>query len=385
MELKDITGQDNWEVLLTFFPESWQQKAKELGALHRCRKFADPESLVRTLLIHLADGCSLRETAVRASEGNIVCISDVALLKRLRASGEWFRWMAAALMEQWTTMRPTVMFGKDFRIRIIDATTIQEPGNTGSTWRLHYSIGLPLLQCDEVHLTSPKVGESFKRFSVQPGDLLLADRGYAHCADIGHVARSGGNVIVRMNTSNLPCTEMDGSPFILLKHLRTLTGTKLGDWDACTRDDDLLITGRICGIKKSKEAAEKARSKVIKDSKRKGREPQPETLEAAGYIFVFTTLDRKFPAALILEMYRGRWQVELAFKRLKSIMQLGHLKKKDVNAAKAWIHGKLFLAFLIEALTVAGESFFPWGYPIREDIEKITVSVARDLIYAPSG
>jgi len=385
MEIKDLTGQDNWNVLLSFFPESWEEKAKESGALHRCRKFADPESLVRTLLIHLADGCSLRETAVRASEGNIASISDVALLKRLRASGEWFRWMAVELMKQWVTRQPAVIFEKDFRIRIIDATTIQEPGNTGSTWRLHYSIGLPSLQCDEVHLTSPKVGESLKRFSVHPEDLLLADRGYAHCADVGHVVRSGGNLIVRMNTSNLPCMNMDGSSFTLLEHLRTLTGTKLGDWDVCTMDGDLLITGRICGIKKSKEAAEKARNKVIKDSKRKGREPQPETLEAAEYIFVFTTLDRRFPATMVLEMYRGRWQVELAFKRLKSIMQLGHLKKKDIDAAMAWIHGKLFLAFLIEALMVAGESFSPWGHPIREGIEKIAMPVAGDFIYAPSG
>lgn len=385
MERKDLTGQESWDVLLAFFPQSWEEKAKELGALHRCRKFADPEALVRTLLIHLADGCSLRETAVRASEGNIASISDVALLKRLKASGEWFRWMAVELMKQWPGKQPAVMFGKDFRIRIIDATTIQEPGNTGSTWRLHYSIGLPSLQCDEVHLTTPKVGESLKRFSVHPEDLLLADRGYAHCADIGHVVRSGGNVIVRMNISNLPCTKMDGTPFILLENLRTLTGTKVGDWDVCARDGDLLITGRICGIKKSKEAAEKARSKVIKDSRRRGREPQPETHEAAGYVFVFTTLDRRFPATMVLEMYRGRWQVELAFKRLKSIMQLGHLKKKDIDAAKAWIHGKLFLAFLIEVLIVAGESFFPWGYPIREDVEKITMSVAGNIIYAPSG
>ncbi len=376
METENLTGQENWDVLLTFLPESWEEKAKELGALNRCRKFADAESLVRTLLIHLIDGCSLRVTATKAAEGNIASISDVALLKRLRSSGEWFRWMAVQIMEKWSAKKPSVIFGSDFRIRIIDATTIQEPGNTGSTWRLHYSIGLPSLQCDEVHLTSPKVGESFKRFSIKSGDLLLADRGYAHCPDVGHVVRNGGNVIVRMNISNLPCRNLEGSPFQLLENLRTLRGTELGDWAVCTVDGERLVAGRICGIRKSKEAAEKARNKVLKDCKRKGREPKPETLEAAGYMFVFTTLDRSFPARMILEMYRGRWQVELAFKRLKSIMQLGHLKKKDIDAAKAWIHGKLFVAFLIEALMVAGESFFPWGYPIRESIPSSQVPVA---------
>jgi hypothetical protein len=319
---------------------------------------------MRTLLIHLADGCSLRETAVRASEGNIASISDVALLKRLRASGEWFRWMAAELMKTWVTRQPSVVFGESFRVRIIDATTIQEPGSTGSTWRLHYSIGLPSLQCDEVHLTSPKVGESFKRFSVHPGDLLLADRGYAHRAGIGHVVRCGGNVIVRTNLTSLPLTTRVGSTFLLLEHLRTLAGTKPGDWDVCAQEDDLLIPGRICAVKKSREATEKAQRKIIRESKKKGHKPKPETLEAAGYICVFSTLDAGLPATSVLEMYRGRWQVEFAFKRLKSIMGLGHLKKTDIEAAIAWIHGKLFVAFLVEALIVAGESFFPWGYPI---------------------
>jgi DDE family transposase len=368
MDLKNIAGQEgDWEVLLTFFPEAWQQKAKELGALRRCRKFAEAESLVRTLLIHLADGCSLRETAVRAAQGNIATISDVALLKRLKASGEWFRWMAVELMKNWVAKQPSAIFGKEFRIRIIDATTIQEPGSTGSTWRLHYSIGLPSLQCDEVYLTSPKVGESFKRFSVHAGDLFLADRWYAHRAGVGHVVRGAGNVIVRFKL-DIPFVARDSNPFSLLEQLRTLSGTRIGDWDVAIQDEDLLIPGRICAIKKSEEAAEKARGKILKESKKKGHETKPETLEAAGYIFVFTTLDRRLSATTVLEMYRGRWQVELTFKRLKSIMGLGHLKKTDIEAARAWIHGKLFVAFLIEALIGAGESFFPWGYPIREGV-----------------
>jgi hypothetical protein len=384
MEIAGLDQADDWAVLLTFFPKAWQQKAKETGALRRCRKFAEAESLVRTLLIHLADGCSLRETAVRASEGNIASISDVALLKRLRASGEWFRWMAAELMKTWITKQPSVIFGEDLRVRIIDATTIQEPGSTGSTWRLHYSIGLPSLQCDELHLTSPKVGESFERFSIHPGDLLLADRGYAHRAAIGHVIGCGGNVIVRTNLTNMPFIARSGNPYRLLEHLRTLKGTNPGDWEVSIKEGDRMIPGRVCAIKKSREATERAQRKVIKDSKKKGHEPQPETIEAAGYIFVFTTLDAGFSAVRVLEMYRGRWQIELAFKRLKSIMGLGHLKKTDIEAATAWIHGKLFVAFLIEALIAAGERFSPWGYPIPETGQQVKMPMERDISDAPS-
>lgn len=61
-------------------------------------------------------------------------------------------------------------------------------------------------------------------------------------------------------------------------------------------------------------------------------------------------------------MYRARWQIELVFKQLKSLAGLGHLKKHDPDAARAWLQGKLLVALLIDALRVASEAFSPWGY-----------------------
>lgn len=380
--IKILDDPQDWEFLLTFFPDGWEDKAKELGALLRCRNFTDAETLLRTLLIHLADGCSLRETAVRAKFGNIVTISDVALLKRLKASGEWLRWMAEQLMQHWVEKQPSAVFRSGLNIRIIDGSTIQEPGSTGSTWRIHYSINLPSLYCDEVYVTTPDIGESFKRFKVQPGDLLIGDRGLAHRPGISHVVNNGGDVLVRINLTNVPLVNKDGSCFPLLAKLKTLRGTKIGDWNVWVPYKELMISGRVCAIKKNKKAAEKARRKAYRENSRKGRKVKPETLEAAAYIFVFTTLERRVNPTIILEMYRGRWQIELIFKRLKSIMGLGHLKKTDLDAAKAWIHGKLLVAFLIEALIVAGERFFPWGYPICKQISEVSVYMERDVIDA---
>ena len=50
----DWVLQDDWSVLVTFLPYGWKEKVKELGAWRRCRRFADAEPLLRTLLIHLA-------------------------------------------------------------------------------------------------------------------------------------------------------------------------------------------------------------------------------------------------------------------------------------------------------------------------------------------
>jgi hypothetical protein len=358
------SNDDDWSTLLCFLPHEWKEMAQKTGALLRSRNFT-PESLLRTLLIHLADGCSLRETAVRAKYGGITKVSDVALLKRLNASGEWFRWMSSELTEKWVARRSDMLFGSEYRVRLIDGSTVSEPGATGSTWRIHYSVQLATLQCDEVHVTETSIGESFERFTVNPGDLFVGDRGFGNRTSVRHVTERGGAVLVRINATNLPLLDREGGgKFDLLAQLRTLYGSKTGDWDVVVPfSGGHTIKGRICAIKKNKAAAEKAKEKAMRESKKQGHTIKPETLEAAEYVFVFTSLPQTYSAAVVLEVYRGRWQIEIAFKRLKSLLGLGHLKKMDPEGAKAWLHGKLFVAFLIEAMIACGDSFSPWGYP----------------------
>ena len=362
---------EDWQIVLRVLPSGWSDKARELGALRRYREFPDAATLLRVLLIHLAEGCSLRETAVRAAEGQLVTVSDVALLKRLRVSGEWFRWMGEELMRRWMTARPVrPLLDAGLRVRIVDGSTVNEPGATGSTWRLHYAVGLPSLACEEVHVTATTVGESLCRFRVAAGDVLIADRGYATRKGVRHVHQHGGAVIVRLNLTNLPLTDGEGRPFALLPQLRTLDAGRVGDWPVVVAEDKnglQPIAGRVCAVKKSKAAAQHARARAERDSRRGGHQVQPGTLEAAEYIFVFTTLEAHVPAPAILEIYRGRWQVELTFKRLKSLLALGHLKKVDPQGAKAWLQGKLFVAILIETLIALADRFFPWGYPLAPD------------------
>ena len=180
----------------------------------------------------------MRETAVRAAEGQLVTVSDVALLKRLRVSGEWFRWMGEELMRRWMTPRPVrPLLGAGRRVRIVDGSTVNEPGATGSTWRLHYAVGLPSLACEEVHVTDTTVGKSLCRFQVAAGDLLIADRGFANRNGVRHVHQHGGAVIVRLNLTNLPLRDGAGQPFALLPHLRTLSADRVGDWPVAVSEE----------------------------------------------------------------------------------------------------------------------------------------------------
>ena len=87
---------------------------------------------------------------------------------------------------------------------------------------------------------------------------------------------------------------------------------------------------------------------------------KPETLELAKYVVVLTTC-RNASAVHILEWYRSRWQIELVFKRLKSLVQLGHLPKHDDRSSRAWEHGKLLVALLAQKLMRIGRDISPYG------------------------
>jgi len=383
MSERDLNVAEDFIYLTSFLPSGWQAKAKELGALRRCKKVPNAETLLRVLLIHLGEGLSFRETSVIVRQGNLVDLSDVAIMDRLAMSGEWFRWMNTEMMKKWVGRQPETVFGSGWKVRLVDGTRIKEPGPTGSSWRIHYSIDLPSLRCDEL-LVSPHhgEGESLTRFTVNAGELFVGDRAYGVRPGIFHVVRGGGDVLVRFALSNLLLKTERGRPFHLLRRLRGLRGKEVGDWPVRVEGEGEQVAGRVCAIKKSRQATEKARTEVIRRARKEGMKPKPETLESAGYIFVFTTVERNtLGPANVLEMYRGRWQIELVFKRLKSILGLGHLRKTDKQAALAWIHGKLFVAFLVELLLRYAESFFPWGYPLCETERTQPLFVAGRAIH----
>lgn len=80
---------EDWDILKTFFPNDWKSLAVDTNTLKGLRKDKSEEKLLRTLLIHLGCGYSLRETVVRAKRAKLADLSDVALLKRLKKSKEW--------------------------------------------------------------------------------------------------------------------------------------------------------------------------------------------------------------------------------------------------------------------------------------------------------
>lgn len=364
----------DWEIVERLLPSGWQQAARSCGAMRsKGGSITSASVLLRVLLIHLLDGCSLRETAVRARQGGLVDVSDVALLKRLGRSGAWFGWMTQAMIDRLVTTSRPVLPGR--AVKLVDASVVSEPGATGSTWRLHYALDLSTVQCEQAHVTPISVGEGLSHFEVKAGDVLMADRGLASRPGIRHVLDHGGDVVLRMSAMPLEHPGQEGKALDLLPRLRRLRVGQPQGWLAQVRDERGIIPVQVCALKKSAQQRRISEEKLRRIAKRKGRTLRPRTIELAGYVIVVSTLCDESPGRL-LELYRHRWQIELAFKRLKSLLQLGHLKKTDPQGAKAWLQGKVFVSTLIESLLAMGERFSPWGYFLPEPNSPTTMSLA---------
>lgn len=360
---------EEWELLASFLPAGWQDLAKKTGAMRRARGgIATPEALLQVLLLHVATGLSLKQAAARAHVRGLASITDVALLKRLRTSELWLRELSRRMFKSSRFAKVKARVPKGRQLRAVDATTVEEPGATGTSWRVHYSICLPQMRCDFYEVTDSKGAESYKRIPVQPGDVILGDRGYGHRQGVADVLQQKGDVIVRLNSVGFPLLNAaNDAPFELLPHLRRLRGRRPTEWSVRFAAGEESWPARLCAIRKSQTATERAQKRIRRLSSKKQHLHRPDTLEFAEYVYVLTTVSRDVLGTRdVLNLYRARWQIELCFKRIKSLLQLGHVPKRNDDSARAWIEGKLLTVLLTERLVAEARFFSPWGFEIPE-------------------
>ncbi len=365
---------EEWNFLTDFLPADWREQARHTGALRRARGVPDADCLLRLILMHTATGLSLRQTVVRARAQSIADISDVALLKRLRSSEAWLQFLTSAMLPISADDPVLKKLSSRRRIRVVDATTVEEQGGAGTDWRVHYTLCLPNLNCDFFELTDEHGGESYQRIPVKPRDLLLADRGYSHRAGVKAVVDAEGDVVVRLNSFIFPWLTPTGKPFDLLEHLRKLAKRGAREWAVSFEQNGKRYAGRICAIRKGAVATARAQGKIRRKAQKRQTEASAEALALAEFIVIFTTIGKEeLTTQELLELYRIRWQVELRFKHLKSLLGLGCLPKYDAPSCRAWIQAKLLCALLIERLMREAKFFFPWGYrwPASESLAGI--------------
>ena len=170
-------------------------------------------------------------------------------------------------------------------------------------------------------------------------------------------------MLVRWNSFSFPLNTIDGDPFDALKELNQMSKRGVREWAVSFTHGGQKYTGRLCAIRKNAVATERARDKMRREARKKQKQVSQDALKLAEFVMVFTTVSsRELTTREVLELYRVRWQIELRFKHLKSLLGLGCLPKYDDASCRAWIQAKLLCGLLIEGLMRQAKFFFPWGY-----------------------
>jgi hypothetical protein len=340
-----------WKQLLgRFGPLSeLEASAKATGALVRRREIKSAEDLLRLALAYGPCGMSLRGVAAWAQTMGLGELSDVAALKRLRSSAGWLEQLVGGLLTRRLSSQP--LAGGRI-IRLVDGTTISERGSDRADWRLHYSYDPRAGRTVDCELTTAGVGEHLRRAKVKAGDIWLGDRNYAKGDGLHHVVKAGADFVVRISWNSLSLRTVSGQPFELATRLERLDQGELADWQALVATaDGRTVPLRVVVRRKPAEAIEREIKRITEKAARRGRtrrsgKPDPRSLLAAQFTILATSLDE--PVDQLFELYALRWQIEIAFKRLKSLLLIDRLEAKDPELVRTWLLAHIIAALLIE-------------------------------------
>lgn len=337
--------------------------ARETGAFVRRRGLVSVSALLRLILAYACGETSLKRVGLWAATQGLCDLSEVAISMRLRTAGRWLGCLLARLMVQ---RRDTLPEGA-LRLRIIDATTANRRGSKGTDWRVHLGFDLATVCIDEVELTDAHGGETLVRHAAHPGEVILADAGYAHRAGLGSALSSGAHVVVRMNWHNLPLRDEETGKIDIATWL---TGPGFGDVAERSALVDTsngsfpvrLVVGRLPA-----EAAAAARARSAHQARKKKHKVDPRTLQAAGFCLLVTSLPAElWSGRQVLDLYRIRWQIEMHIKRMKSILLLGDIPARHPDVVRSYILAKLILALLVEDLIMCARTqYSTWPFQGR--------------------
>lgn len=326
--------------------------ARQCKAFSRVREIRSAVDLLRLTLAYCLGHVGLRTTAAWAEAVGLASVSDVALLRRLRKTGDWLSCLIGHLLRG---SCPDAAKGRV--IRILDGTSVAQAGRNSRRnnrlWRVHASFELPSERFDFLDLTDEKGGERIDRVPVVRGEIRIGDAGYMQVDQIGEVLSQGADVLVRASWSHARWLDEEAKALDLLALLRSASDSGFVDQPVLLgrKKGSSPLPMRLIALRKPETARAEARRKAHRDAQREGRQASEQTLFASEWVILVTSLPQQtFSTDDIFKLYRMRWRIELAFKRLKSLTGLRSPPAKDPRLAKPWILSHLLMILLAEPL-----------------------------------
>jgi hypothetical protein len=201
---------------------------------------------------------------------------------------------------------------------------------------------------------------------LDKGDLVLFDLGYFKLATLAAIAAKGAFFLSRLlprTTVRDPATR---APVDLERRLGRLTS------DACEMNvlmDGAGASGVVCrliALRVSQQVADARRRRLNREARRKGRTVSEHHQRMCAWALLITNVPpRWLPAEMVRALYTVRWQIELIFKQLKSIMGIHQSDTGKEDRLRCELYGKLIGAVIIHRIHAA-ETNRAWNRQRRE-------------------
>ena len=347
--------QDNIRRLMRHLPEGFEGAGRETGAATRTgRVIKKPSDLMWLMLSHLAHGLTLTNTSALAQAAGLGTLSDVAFMNRLANCGDWSKWVLGRLASHGVAdcRKPEGLDG--YRMLAVDASRVRSGVSKFSkSWNLHFALDVFAMASHEFKMTGGETGETLANFTAAKGDLFVGDRIYASKRGMAHCLAGGADFILRLRSGAFTLLADDGTRLDLPGLLAATAEGGAADIPVTV---DLTPHGlgmrrlRVCALRKSARDTGAALRKMDRKDSRRQKTTSAEARKFNEHIVLVTSLPERVGADKVLAAYRYRWQVELYFKRFKSLLGAGEVPKKRADCMEAWLNGKLMLAVLLETL-----------------------------------
>lgn len=358
------TWDDNpeWNTVLSYLPVNFRELAvehKQLETQYGNAKVRTADDLLRFIFLHVGPNLPLRQTVVIAAEAGGPRLSAMRLHKKMRKASPYLHALVQQMVGGIGGTSAERWFG--YEMISLDGSSISGPGATGTDARLHTALRLSDLSFKDVQVTGVAGGETLWRFVWSLGELAIGDRGYANLSGIAWVVGQGADVLIRVNRGALPLFNRDGTRIDVLQRLRSVHGNDPCEWKVqvvhVEGGERQIIKGRLVAVRLPEKKAQEARRRVRREH---GKETTDEHLEAASYVALFTTAPRgRLPTKRCLQAYQLRWQIELQFKRWKSLCDFDRLPNFRDDTILAWLYTKVLLGLVMDRMASSVTEVFP--------------------------
>jgi hypothetical protein len=341
--------EEEWEYVRTLLPLDLEDSSRSAGALLRCRNVPDAAALLRLALAYAVSDLSLKDVAAWASALHLAEITGPGLFYRLREAEGWLEHvLAEVLAAEQVGAEPAA-----WPVRVVDATVINGPGNKPVQWRAHVLINPATGGFQRVELTDDSGGEKLGRYKIQRGEIVLGDRAYGTARGLYAVREADAHALVRFNPGNLRTCDEQRQRIHLAEKEPLVPSVGVVEFSltipvppTSTKSHKTWDSAKAIAWLPARALASRTRSGEV--------------------IWLITTLDAtQLPPVQSMVLYRARWQIELLFKRLKSLLHLDTLPSRQGPTAKSWMLARLIAAALAQRLVQPSGPLSPWGYELR--------------------